>query len=58
MIRSGLSPADITDRAGLAKSTVRTHLRNVYAKLRVTGQIGLVRLLLTEDRSADRASAG
>jgi DNA-binding CsgD family transcriptional regulator len=58
MIRSGLSPADIMDRAGLAKSTVRTHLRNVYAKLRVTGQIGLVRLLLTEDRSADRASAG
>lgn len=55
LIRDGLSATDIVASFGLAESTVRSHLRNIYAKAGVTGQVGLVhRLLETPPRAATR----
>lgn len=42
---------------GIADSTLRSHLRSIFAKTGVAGQVGLLRLLLEQDeqRSALRA---
>lgn len=48
LIREGHEPANLTALIGVAESTVRTHLRSIYAKSGVTGQVGLLRLLLSE----------
>lgn len=47
----------IGKRLGIAESTLRTHLRSIFAKAGVAGQVGLVRLLLDQDggRAALRA---
>ena len=39
----------ISKRLNIADSTLRSHLRNIFAKAGVAGQIGLVRLLLEPD---------
>lgn len=54
LIRDGLGATEIVAGFGLAESTVRSHLRNIYAKAGVTGQVGLVHKLLdgTAARSA------
>ena len=46
LIRDGLAATDIVSHFGVAESTVRSHLRNIYAKAGVTGQVGLVHKLL------------
>jgi DNA-binding CsgD family transcriptional regulator len=46
LIRDGLAATDIVSAFGIAESTVRSHLRNIYAKAGVTGQVGLVHKLL------------
>lgn len=46
LIRNGLAATDIVSAFGVAESTVRSHLRNIYAKAGVTGQVGLVHKLL------------
>ena len=46
LVRDGLSPTEIPEHTSLALSTVRSHLRSVYAKVQVTGHVELVRRLL------------
>lgn len=61
MIQGGADPAEISARSHVSPSTVRSHLRSIYAKARVTGQVGLVRRLLADGaggRDAPRRSAG
>jgi DNA-binding CsgD family transcriptional regulator len=54
LIRDGLAATDIVSAFGVAESTVRSHLRNIYAKAGVTGQVGLVHKLL--DNAAAKAA--
>lgn len=54
LIRDGLAATDIVSAFGVAESTVRSHLRNIYAKAEVTGQVGLIHKLL-DDQAAQRA---
>lgn len=46
LIRDGLTATDIVSAFDIAESTVRSHLRNIYAKAGVSGQVGLVHKLL------------
>jgi DNA-binding CsgD family transcriptional regulator len=46
MIRQGFQLAEAGRHLGIAESTLRTHLRSIFAKAGVAGQVGLVRLLL------------
>ncbi len=46
LIRDGLAATDIVATFGIAESTIRSHLRSIYAKAGVTGQVGLVHKLL------------
>lgn len=46
MIRQGSPLAEAGQTLGIADSTVRTHLRSIFAKAGVAGQVGLVRILL------------
>lgn len=55
LIREGCTTAEITRQAGISEATVRSHLKNIYAKVQVTGKVGLVHALLSEERV--RASA-
>lgn len=48
LIREGHEPGNLTSLIGVAESTLRTHLRSIYAKSGATGQVGLLRLLLSE----------
>jgi DNA-binding CsgD family transcriptional regulator len=48
LIRAGVDPSDLQARTGNSVATVRSHLRSIYAKSQVTGQIGLIRLLLAD----------
>lgn len=48
MIRCGYNIGEILERSRISKSTLRTHLRSIYAKAEVSGHVGLVRLLLAE----------
>jgi DNA-binding CsgD family transcriptional regulator len=41
---AGRAPADIADDLGLATPTVRTHLKNIYAKTGTAGQSDIMRL--------------
>lgn len=43
-IVAGLTPAEIAGKAGIARETVRTQLKSVYAKTGTNSQSGLVRL--------------
>jgi len=49
MMQSGLTTTDLMENARISESTLRTHLRNIYSKTEVSGQLELVRLLLAED---------
>ena len=48
LIQQGHDPANLTALVGVADSTIRTHLRSIYAKSGVSGQVGLLRRLLSE----------
>lgn len=52
LVRAGCDPADIVTRTGNSIATVRTHLRNIYAKAQITGQVALVRLLMADPAPA------
>lgn len=58
LIRDGIDPSDLVAHTGSSVSTVRSHLRNIYSKAQVTGQVGLVRVLLADRRAAGRAANG
>lgn len=46
LIKRGVHLAEAGRILGISDSTVRSHLRNIFAKSGVAGQLGLVRLLL------------
>lgn len=48
LIREGQDPARLVTLIGVTESTIRTHLRSIYAKAGVSGQVGLLRLLLSD----------
>jgi DNA-binding CsgD family transcriptional regulator len=50
MIQCGYTVSEIVERSRISKSTLRCHLRNIYSKAEVAGHVGLVRLLLAQDR--------
>ena len=48
MFRNGACTADIARILRISESTLRTHLRSIYAKAGVSGQVELVRVLLAD----------
>lgn len=46
MMHRGINLSEASKTLGIADSTLRTHLRSIFAKAGVAGQVGLVRLLL------------
>ena len=44
----GYQPVNIAARTGVSENTVRTYIRRIYKKLRVSSRADLVRMLLTE----------
>ncbi len=46
MIQRGVPLTEMSTALGIADSTLRSHLRSIYSKAGVAGQVGLVRLLL------------
>jgi DNA-binding CsgD family transcriptional regulator len=59
LIRDGIDPADLVAHTGSSVATVRSHLRSIYSKAQVTGQVGLVRALLAETApAAGKAARG
>lgn len=48
LIRAGIDAGDIGARISVSQSTVRSHLRSIYAKGGVSGQVGLVRHLMAD----------
>lgn len=53
LIRAGIDPADIARQTRIASSTLRSHLRSIYAKGQIPGQIALVRHLLDNNTRED-----
>lgn len=47
LLTEGRSPQDIAKQLGRGLATIRTHLRQIYAKTRTAGQAELVQLVLT-----------
>jgi DNA-binding CsgD family transcriptional regulator len=43
----GLSPAEVSERLGIAIATVRTHLHNLFRKTGTDSQVQLVNLILS-----------
>ncbi len=46
MIQRGIDLAEVSKTLHIADSTLRSHLRSIFAKSGVAGQVGLVRMLL------------
>ncbi len=57
LMHRGINLNDASKTLGIADSTLRSHLRSIFAKAGVAGQVGLVRLLLEPEpaRSTLRA---
>lgn len=57
LMHRGINLNDASKKLGIADSTLRSHLRSIFAKAGVAGQVGLVRLLLEPEaaRSSMRA---
>lgn len=53
MFSAGHSTTDLTRALQISDSTLRTHLRNIYAKTGVSGQVELVRVLLSAQNPGD-----
>lgn len=49
---------EIARKTCVAKSTIRSHLRSIYAKTGVSGQLGLLQRLISFDRPATENRAG
>jgi DNA-binding CsgD family transcriptional regulator len=52
LVRSGRRAGEIADALHLQECTVRSHLRSIYAKANVSGQVGLMSLLAQDDGRA------
>lgn len=55
LIQAGLTFKQISAETGVAESTVRTHLRSIYAKTGAAGQVGLMRMLMHGSQAAENA---
>lgn len=57
MVQHGTNMIEASKALGIADSTLRSHLRSIFSKAGVAGQVGLVRLLLEPEaaRSSIRA---
>ncbi|MFM2391465.1 MAG: hypothetical protein RLZZ437_3020 [Pseudomonadota bacterium] len=49
MMQAGQHLSEISKMLGITESTLRTHLRSIFSKAGVSGQVGLVRLLLAPE---------
>ncbi len=49
LIQQGVGLSGVNKVLGIADSTLRTHLRSIFAKAGVTGQVGLLRMLLDHE---------
>lgn len=52
LIQAGLTFKQISAETGVAESTVRTHLRSIYAKTGAAGQVSLMRMLMHGGQAA------
>ncbi len=52
LLKRGLRPAAVRAELGISQASLRTHLRNIYAKTDSAGQVDLIIRLLTQDRGA------
>jgi DNA-binding CsgD family transcriptional regulator len=57
LVRGGYRAQQIADELDVQDSTVRTHLRAIYAKANVSGHVGLLHLLSGNAASNGRSSA-
>ncbi len=57
LLMKGLKPHDIIERLGCAMPTVRTHLRNIYAKTGTDGMVSVVHQLHAEKRVPNGCAA-
>ncbi|MBE0413733.1 helix-turn-helix transcriptional regulator [Yoonia sp.] len=55
LIQAGLTFKQISAETGVAESTMRSHLRSIYAKTGAAGQVGLMRMLMHVDQTAQDA---
>ena len=51
-----ISTREIAARLMLTEGTVKVHLHNIYAKLQVTGRVGLVLLMMKQGRSEPKSA--
>lgn len=51
LLKRGLRPAAVRAELGISQASMRTHLRNIYAKTESAGQVDLIIRLLTQDRA-------
>jgi DNA-binding CsgD family transcriptional regulator len=58
LFRNGHPPQDMARHLKISDSTLRTHLRSIYAKAGVTGQVALVRLLIAVETDGESRRAG
>jgi DNA-binding CsgD family transcriptional regulator len=58
LFRGGASTREIAVVLQISESTMRTHLRNIYAKTGVCGQVELVRVLLGEPETPQHRIVG
>ncbi len=58
LFRNGHPPQQMAQHLKVSESTLRTHLRSIYAKAGVAGQLDLVRLLLSADPDKPPRMAG
>jgi DNA-binding CsgD family transcriptional regulator len=58
LFRDGHPPHQMAQHLKLSESTLRTHLRSIYAKAGVAGQLDLVRLLLAAEPDKPPRMAG
>ncbi|MDH5797990.1 MAG: helix-turn-helix transcriptional regulator, partial [Paracoccaceae bacterium] len=53
LIRKGFTSSRISEELNVAKSTVKSHLRNIYSKTDTAGQVDLMYRLLNEPDPQD-----
>lgn len=58
LLSEGVAARDLPEALGISESTLRSHLRNIYAKTETTGQAGLIHRLMKHAAPAVPLRAG
>lgn len=58
LLSDGIAARDLPDALGISESTLRSHLRSIYAKTDTTGQAGLIHRLMKHAAPAGPRRAG